>query len=119
VNVYYAARSGAKLESLCQALGEEFDLPQFEFDSYDTWRYAWSERRGLRLNVTNARGYRTVETWIPGCPNGVNYQVVVTAESEPPGFASRLAAVLRSEVVRYATAPAADAQQGDAEDPLI
>jgi hypothetical protein len=109
VDVYFAARSGAKLESVCEALGAAFDLPPFEFDSHDTWRYAWTEGRGLRLNVTKARGYRTVETWMPGCPAEVNYQVILTAESEPPGFASRLAAALGSEVMRYATAPAAHA----------
>jgi hypothetical protein len=61
----------------------------------------------LRLNVTKARGYRTVETWMPDCPSGVNYQIILTAESKPPGFASRLATALGSEAVRYATAPEA------------
>jgi len=106
MDVYFAARSGAKLEGVCEALSAGFDLPPFEFDSHDTWRYAWSEGRGIRLNVTKARGYRTVETWMPGCPIGVNYQVILTAESEPPDFASRLAAALGSEAVRCATTPA-------------
>jgi hypothetical protein len=106
VNVYFAARSEAQLEGVCETLGAAFDLPPFEFDSHDTWRYAWSEGRGLRLNVTKARGYHTVETWMPGCPSGVNYQVIMTAEGEPPDFASQLEAALGSEAVRYATTPA-------------
>ena len=106
MNIYFAAKSGAKLEAVCEALGAGFDLPPFEFDSHDTWRYAWSEGRGLRLNVTKARGYRTIETWMPDCPTGVNYQVILTAESEPPDFAARLAEALGCEPVRYATTPA-------------
>jgi hypothetical protein len=106
--MYFAARSDVKLESVCEALGAEFDLPPFEFDSHDTWRYACSEGRGLRLNVTKARGYRTVETWIPGCPTGVNYQVILSADGEPPGFASQLAKALGSEAVRYATSSATE-----------
>ena len=106
MNLYFAAGSGAKLETVCEALSAASDLPPFEFDSHDTWRYAWSEGQGLRLNVTKARGYRTVETWMPGCPSGVNYQVILTAEREPPGFASRLGTALGSEAVQYATTPA-------------
>ena len=109
MNAYYAAKSRAKLESVCEALSATLGLPPFEFDSHDTWRYAWSEGPGLRLNVTRASGDRTIEAWMPHCPSGVNYQVILTAESEPPGFASRLAAVLGSEVARYASEPAADA----------
>jgi hypothetical protein len=97
------------LESVCEALGTAFALPPFEFDNHDTWQYARSEGRGLRLNITKARGYRTIETWMPGCPSGVNYQVILTAGSEPPGFASHLARALGSEAVRYAIAPASDA----------
>ena len=108
MNVYFAARSEAKLESVCETLGAAFELPPFEFDGHDTWQYAWSEGRGLRLNVTKAKGCHTVETWMPGCPGGVNYQVILTAEVEPPDFASRLATALGSEAVRYATAPATD-----------
>ncbi|WZO98814.1 hypothetical protein EP7_000405 [Isosphaeraceae bacterium EP7] len=108
MNAYFAARSEATLESVCEALSAAFDLPPFEYDSHGTWRYAWSEGRGLRLNVTKARDYRTVETWIPGCPSGVNYQVILTAESELPGFALRLAKALGSEAARLAIVSASD-----------
>ncbi len=109
MNVYFAARSGATLESVCEALGTALALPPFEFDSHDSWRFARSEGRGLRLNITEARGYRTIETRMPGCPSGVNYQVILTAESEPPGFALNLTRALGSEAVRYAITPASDA----------
>jgi hypothetical protein len=97
------------LESVCEVLSAAFDLPPFEFDTHDTWRYAWSESQDLHLNVTKARGYRTIETWMQGCPSGVNYQVILTAESEPPEFASRLAEALGCETVRYAFSPPTDA----------
>ena len=109
MDVYFAARSGTALESVCEALGTALALPPFEFDSHGTWRFAWSEGRGLRLNITKARGCRTIETWMSGCPSGVNYQVILTAENEPPGFASNLAMALGSEAVRYAITPASDA----------
>lgn len=57
---------------------------------------------GLRLNVSRAGDYRTVETCIPGCPSGVNYQVSLTAEAEPTNFASRLVEALGSDVTEYA-----------------
>jgi hypothetical protein len=62
----------------------------------------------MHLNVTQAEDDRTVETWMPDCPGGANYQVILSAESEPPGFALRLTEVLGCEVVRYASAPSAD-----------
>lgn len=103
MNIYYAARSAAGLESVCEALSAALELPPFVFDSHDTWRYAWSECRGLRLNVTQARGYHTIETWMPDCPSGVNFQVILTADVEPTDFASMLADALRCEATRYAT----------------
>jgi hypothetical protein len=87
---------------VCEALQSVFGLPPFVFDSHDNWRYAWSETEGLRLNVTQADDDRTVETWMPRCPRGVNYQVLLSAAREPPDFAARLAGILGSEVVRYA-----------------
>ena len=110
MDIYYAARSGASLDTVCEALRGTFGLPPFVCDSHDNWRYAWSEGEGLRLNVTKADDDCTVETWLPGCPRGVNYQVILSAASEPPDFAVRLAKILRSEVVRYAASgQAADA----------
>jgi len=109
LNTFFAAKSDAELEGVCIALQDSFELPPFEFDSHDTWRYAWSENAAMRLNVTQAEDDRTVETWMAGCPSGVNYQVILTAGSEPPGFASRLCDVLGSEVVRYASVPSAGA----------
>lgn len=102
MDVYYAARSKATLEGVCEALSQAFDLPPFEFDGHDTWRYAWSEGHSLRLNITRASNYRTVETWMPSCPSGVNYQVILSAKAVPAGFELRLAEVLGSVVTRYA-----------------
>ena len=110
VDIYYAARSGARLDTVCEALRGTFGLPPFVCDRHDTWRDAWSEGEGLRLNVTQADDARTVETWMPRCPPGVNYQVILSAAREPPDFTGRLAEILRSEVVRYAASgQAADA----------
>lgn len=103
MRVYYAARSRAKLETVCETLSATFGLPPFEFDSHDDWRWGGSEGQNLGLNVTRSQEFRTIEAWMPGCPPGVNYQVILTAESEPIGFASRLAEILSSEVIRYAT----------------
>lgn len=39
---------------------------------------------------------------MPGCPSGVNYQVILSVEAEPTGFADRLAVILGSQVNNYA-----------------
>ena len=105
MDFYYAARSDAELAVVCQALRTRFNLPPFEFDAHDTWRYAWSESAAMRLNVTVADDNRTIETWMPSCPTGVNYQVILSAVASPYGFAFRLAEVLGSAVVPYALVP--------------
>ena len=101
MDIYFAARSTAQLEAVCEGLRMELELPEFAFDVHDTWRYGWSEREGLRLNITKAQDYRTIETWIPGSPTGVNYQLILTADLEPPKFVAVAAELLGTEVVRY------------------
>ncbi len=101
MDFYYAAGSKAELEVVCDALRVAFDLPAFTFDAHDTWRYAWSSGDHLRLNVTRTKDNHTVETWMPNCPRGVNYQIILTAACEPPNFTSQLAAILDAEVTRY------------------
>ncbi len=103
MHFYFAARSEATLEKVCEALRVDFDMPPFQFDGHDDWRWGMSEGDDLALNVTRARGYRTIETWMPVCPQSVNYQIILTAECEPEGFASRLAEILDGNVIRYAS----------------
>ncbi len=100
--VYYAARSKARLETVCKALQTAFDLPSFPFKSHDDWRWGRSQGDDLALKVTRAK-CRTIETWMPGCPQGVSYQIILTTECEPEDFASRLAEILGCEVIRYAS----------------
>ena len=103
MDLYYAARSRAKLQGVCEAMCAAFDLPPFAFDCHDNWSYGRSEGRSIRLNITRTSDTHTVETWMPGCPSGVNYQIILSAKSEPTGFVSRLAEVLGTEVIKYAT----------------
>ncbi len=114
-NLHYGARSKENLEDVCKALSEVFSLPPFTYDSHGTWRYAWSGGEYLRLNVTQARDRRTIETWIPNSPSGVNYQVILTAPCEPPNFTAQVAAILHAEIVRYgihgATEPGEEGQE--------
>ena len=106
--IYYAARSTVELEDVCEALEISLDLPPFEFDGHDTWRYAWSDNDIIGLYVTEADDFQTIETWIAGCPQGVNYQVSLCAEGEPPDFAWRLVRALKSEAVRFAERVSSD-----------
>jgi hypothetical protein len=98
---YYASLSKVELEAACQGLSRAFDLPPFEFDCDDSWRYAWSEREGLRVNVTKAQNSRTIETWDPACPAGVNYQLILSAASELPHFQATATELLGAEFIRY------------------
>src|SRR4051794_3205327 len=112
MDFYYAAGSKAELEAVCDALRVAFDLPAFTFDAHDTWRYAWSNGDHLRLNVTRARDSHTIETWMPSCPRGVNYQVILTAACEPTDFSAQLAAILEAGVTRYDSRSAIDPANG-------
>lgn len=98
---YYAVRSAVKLQAACEGLQLAYGLPEFQFDSHDTWQYAWSRGVDMHLNVTRAKDYKTIETWIPGCPAGVNYQLIVTALNAPQDFESVAGKLLGSPVVRY------------------
>lgn len=98
---YYASQSKVALEAVYDGLSRTFDLPPFEFDSHDSWRYAWSEREGLHVNVTKCRNTRIIETWDPTCPTGVNYQLVFTAPRELPAFQATAFELLGAEVIRY------------------
>lgn len=98
---YYASRSPLRLEAACDALRRELQLPEFTFDSHDNWRYAWVDWGGKHLNVTRASDCTTIETWMKTCPSDVNYQIILTAESEPVDFASMLAGVLGTPVGKH------------------
>ena len=43
-------------------------------------------RPAARLDVTEADDDRTIETWTPNCPSGVNWQIILTTIGEPAGF---------------------------------
>jgi hypothetical protein len=100
-NVYYAARSSVALADVCASLAETFELPAFNFDTEDNWCYGWSERPGLKFNVTKADDYRTIQTWIDGCPSGMNYQVIVTVSAAQPTLPQRLSSILGSDAIEY------------------
>jgi hypothetical protein len=101
VNIYFASRSLAQLEAVCEGFRVAFDLPEFAFDTHDTWRYGWSEGESLRLNITRARDFQTIESWIPDCPTGANYQLILTTDREPPMFVAKAIELLGADVVRY------------------
>jgi hypothetical protein len=102
VDVYYASRSKVPLKNVCDALRTALTLPPFTFDCRDNWRYGRSETAEVGVNITRAEDFHTIETWMEGCPAGVNYQIILSAAGEPEGFASLLAGILESEVTRYA-----------------
>jgi hypothetical protein len=108
MDFYYGARSREELEVVCEALSEALGLPVFTYDAHDTWHYAWSSGDHLRLNVTRTKDSRTIETWMPNCPRGVNYQIILTATCEPPNFTARLATILGADVARYHTRAATE-----------
>jgi hypothetical protein len=82
-----------------------FNLPPFTLDIHDNWEYGWAENSCVRLNVTKADDDQTVQQWMQDCPRGVNYQVIVSAASEPPGMLELVSRVLAAPVHRYAQTP--------------
>ena len=109
---YYAARSEAELEEVCSTLQGALGLPAFVFDGHDYWRYAHSGDGRLHINITEAEDDRTIETWTPDSPSGVNYQIILTAIGEPAGFLPRLSHILPNRAVQYAES---DAEPGEEE----
>tara|TARA_R110002072_G_C7567464_1_gene500793 strand:+ start:117 stop:446 length:330 start_codon:yes stop_codon:yes gene_type:complete len=103
ITTYFAANSGASLESVCNALQSRLLLPDFHFDCHDSWRYASSQSKAIALNVTRASDSHTIETWMPACPTGVNFQIVAEFDSEPDGLADNLRDSLGADVIRYAS----------------
>jgi hypothetical protein len=99
---FYAARSQARLEEVCVSLQARFEIPPFFIDVHDVWRYAHSQGNGVKLNITKASNYHTIETWMPDCPGGVNYQVILSTENEPEDFISHLSTILGCKAVLYA-----------------
>jgi hypothetical protein len=112
MDFYYAALSNEKLEVVCEALSEAFGLPSFMYDAHDTWRYAWSRGDHLSLNVTRTEDNRTIETWMPSCPRGVNYQIILKAGRESSNFAARLTAILGADVTKYDARAATEHDEG-------
>src|SRR5947208_3478473 len=99
---FYAARSDAKLRQVCRRLEAAYESTPFWIDWEKNWQYGKAMfGKSKQIAVTKAEDYRTVEKWRPGCPSGVNYQVVVTANSEPPDLLRRITEYLGVEVVKY------------------
>lgn len=90
------------METVCEVLQTSFDLPPFEYDCHDNWRYAYAGNDFLHVNVTKADDNSTIETWIDNCPKGANFQICLTSASEPPQFLLQLKNAMNCEVVRYA-----------------
>jgi len=103
MDVYYAARSKVPLKTVCDALRTSLGLPPFTFDCHDNWRYGISQSTEVRIGVTRAGDFHTLETWMADCPAGSNYQLILSAEAEPAGFEALLAGILESDVKRYAS----------------
>jgi hypothetical protein len=97
---YYVAKSRRRLKTVCELLRNHYCLPEFTFDSHDNWRYAWSSSPDLRFNVTKAQGFSTVETWLPDCPKGVNFQIIVECECEPLDIHEVLADALDASAMK-------------------
>jgi hypothetical protein len=102
---YYAAKSDVPLETACASLGQFLDLPPFAFDTHDNWEYGWADNSRVRLNVTRSEDDQTIQAWMADCPRGVNYQIIVSATSEPPGILDILSRILAVPVHRYAYRP--------------
>ena len=102
-SAYFAALSEVSLESVCSAIQSRYSLPQFVIDDHDTWSYGVSWNNQLHINITKAQDTSTIETWMPDCPEGVNFQVVVESDDEPPELISTLRSALEAEPVAYAS----------------
>src|SRR5687767_11430239 len=98
----YAARSDANLEEVCERLEVAYGFMPFLFDAEDNWQYATTGFDKIRyIGVTKADNYGTIQKWLPGCPRGVNYEVRVKADAEPPDLLSRLTDILGAQVVKF------------------
>lgn len=103
ITTYFAASSDASLESVCNALQARLSLPDFYFDCHDSWRYASANSSAIAINVTRASDSHTIETWMPDCPKGVNFQIIAEFDSEPDGLDAHLRESLGTKAVRYAS----------------
>ena len=101
--VYFAAHSDVGLDVVCSTIQSRFSLPDFESDWHDTWQYAFSKTSDIGFNVTKAEENDTIETWMDGCPSGVNFQIIVDFEVEPDDLADTLQSALGVVPVRYLT----------------
>ena len=102
MSYYYAGSSTVRLRRVCADLRAAFGLSDFEFDVHDHWEYGWATGDGIHFNVTKASDSRTIETWIPVTPAGVNYQIILTAEAEPLEALEVISRALQSSVTRFA-----------------
>ena len=74
--IYFAAKSEAILEEVCETIRSRYNLPSFFFDWEDSWHYGFSYSEQFCFNVTKTEDYDTIFTWTPNAPQDVNYQVV-------------------------------------------
>ena len=100
---YFAAHSDAKLDAVCAALQSHYSLPAFVDDWHDTWQYAFAKSPAIGVNVTKSEGTHTIETWMDGCPSGVNFQIIADFEVEPDDLVTMLDSALGATPVRYST----------------
>ena len=50
VIAYYVAQSSETLEAVCESLRTHYCLPDFDFDSHDSWRHGWSRTAAIGFN---------------------------------------------------------------------
>lgn len=105
--IFFAAKSEAVLEEVCETIRSRYDLPPFFFDWEDSWHYGFSYSEKFCVNVTKTEGFDTIFTWTPDAPKDVNFQVVylywekddICTDFEK--FREELVEVLGSPVARY------------------
>ena len=100
---YFAANSGASLESVCQTLRTRYGLPAFAADWHDSWQYAFSKTSAIGFNVSKADDNSTIQTWMDDCPNGVNFQIIADYHAEPDDLDDVLNSALGVMPARYCT----------------
>jgi hypothetical protein len=102
MHFYYSATSDRPLEPVCAAVQQALGLPEFRFDWHDNWEYAVSSQSGLRLHITEADDFETIEKWSPDCPPGANYQIILASEVESPEVLTALRRALVAKPTKYA-----------------
>ena len=85
---YYAAGRRRHCEAVCRFLRDSYGLPEFMFDSHDSWRYGWLCSAAIGFNVTKAANFATVETWMAECPRVISRSLLRQNLLPKPGACS-------------------------------